>query len=177
MENSSPERIRIAKIVGVHGVDGEIKAFPLSDFKDRYESLNEVLVEYPTRTERFVMERVRWHKKLLLIKFKGVDSAGEAEALRDGYLSVGRNEVYPLPEDHFYIFELVGLKVLDSKGTFLGIVVDVLQTGANDVFVVGDADGNEILIPALRKVVLNVDLEAGRMEVFLPPGLVDGEDG
>ena len=172
-QQGSVKKVRIAKIVNTHGVRGEVKAIPLSDFPDRYNSLKEVYIERNNSYCECIVEGIRWSTKFLLIKLKGIENPEEAAFLKDKYLEINREDTIPLPEDTYYFFELVGLKVLDSQGNYLGTIEDILQTSANDVYVVKQEKSKELLIPALKKVVREVDLDNKKMVVELLPGLLD----
>src|SRR5690554_4604612 len=111
-------------------------------------------------------------RSLVLVKLEGLDDRDSAQALRGALLQVARDAVHPLPPGEYYVFEIVGLAVYDETGRHLGVVADVLETRANDVYVVDRADGQgELLLPAIRDVILRIDLEQGRMDVRLLPGL------
>ena len=170
-----PERIKIAKVINTHGVRGEVKAIPLSDFPERFNSLRTVFLEKGNGYTEYRVESIRWHKNELLIKFEGIENPEQAEMLKNKYLSVKVKDTVPLPEDCFYFFEIIDLDVVDVNGVKLGTVQDILQTGANDVYVVHRDKGKELLIPALKKVVKQVDLERGIMVVDIPRGLLDEE--
>jgi len=169
-----PEKIAVAKVINTHGIKGEVKAVPLSDFKDRYQQLKEVYVREKNGYCTLNLENVRWHMDNLILKFKEISSINEAEPLKGSYLFINRSDAVGLPEDTYYIFEIVGLEVYDAEDNAkLGIVTEVLQTGANDVYVIKGSSGREFLIPALKEVVVEVDLEKNRMLVKLPEGLLD----
>ncbi|NLJ99922.1 MAG: 16S rRNA processing protein RimM [Clostridia bacterium] len=164
-------QIRIAKITTTHGTGGELKAIPLSDFRERYTSLDLVYVE--GSGVMLFIENIRWHGNQLIVKFVGVDSLEDALSLKNPYLLIDKDDVFELPRDHYYLFEVLGLRVLDLEGKHLGEIKEVLQTGANDVYIVRDDNDREILIPALRQVVKEVDLNRGTMIVVLPHGLME----
>jgi len=170
-----PEKIKIAKVINTHGVRGEVKAIPLSDFKERYQRLEKVYVQNNNSVTSLKIENVRWHKNNLLFKFKNIDTIEEALHLKKLYLLIDVEDAVELPEDTYYLFEILGLEVFEEfDNRRLGVVVDILQTGANDVYVVRDtpSDG-ELLIPALKEVIKEINLEENRMTVNLPEGLED----
>lgn len=167
------KKVRIAKVVNTHGVRGEVKAVPLSDFPDRYASLKQVFVEGDKRNQVCTVESVRWNKGHLLMKFEEIDNPEHAGLLKNKYLVIPIDDVIPLPEDSFYLFEIIGLDVYHSDGGKIGTVKDVLQTSANDVYVIQDQNEKEVLIPALKNIVKQVDLENNLMIVQVPPGLLD----
>lgn len=170
------EMVIIAEIGGTHGYNGEIKIIPVTDFPERFNDLKRVWAESRKQKGYLEVESVRRHKQYLLMKFTGYDEKETAAHLTGGVLKVPENEIFPLPEGVYYIFQLENLSVYDEKRGLLGQLKEVLQTGANDVYVVNGGPFGEVLIPAIKNVILGVDLEAGRMEVSLLPGLIDGED-
>lgn len=167
------DMVAIGEICGTHGYRGEVKVLPLTDFPERFKGMKEILVETRQGNRLLKIESMRQHKQFLLMKLVGIDSKENAMLLNRGVIKVEESDVYPLPEGTYYIFQLVGLAVEDQEKGLLGKLVDVIQTGANDVYVVkGDRFG-EVLIPALKEVVLDVNLAEQLMKVKLLPGLID----
>jgi 16S rRNA processing protein RimM len=118
------------------------------------------------------VETVAYHKRFVILTFREIPDMTAAEKLKGALLQVPRSELVPLPDGHYYIFDIVGLTVYTQEGERLGVVQDVLRTGANDVYVVqAESGGAPLLIPALKAVVREIDLEGGRMTVVLPEGL------
>ncbi|NPV71209.1 MAG: 16S rRNA processing protein RimM [Firmicutes bacterium] len=156
---------------------GDLRVEALTDFPERFERGAGVWAQPRgdgAPLARHTVERVTRGKRHLLVKLSGVDSRAAAQALAGGYLKIGRDELRPLPEGSFYVFEIIGLDVLTGDGRALGRVSDVLKTGANDVYVVKPPHGGrDVLIPALKAVVKRVDLETRTMIVELPEGLVE----
>jgi 16S rRNA processing protein RimM len=166
------EYIRIGKILGTQGNRGAVRVLPLTDYPERFLKMSRVKVKLKEDRHDFQIEAVNEHKKFLIIKFRGIDDMNAAEQLRGGYLEITRDQLIPLPEGSFYIFEIIGLKVYNLAGAYLGHVTDVLQTGANDVYVV-ETGGRPLLVPALKQVVREIDLSGRRMRVELPEGLME----
>lgn len=164
--------ITVGEIVNTQGIKGDVRVFPTTDFPERFTKNKKITVLFKNMRKEYTIERVWEHKQFIIIKFLEVEDMTAAERLRGGLLQITKEELAPLPKDKFYIFEIVGLKVIDEKGQELGTVIDVLQTGANDVYIVKGIEVKEILIPALKHVVKKVDLAAGIMEVELPEGLI-----
>lgn len=164
--------IRIGQVITTQGINGEVRVLPLTDFPERFNSLAEVLISRQGSLQKLVIEGVRQHKHFVIIKFSGYDSPEAAAALRGVFLQIPEEQVMPLPEGHYYFFQLVGMTVVTTSGRVLGKIAEILQTGSNDVYLVRDeTDHREILIPALKSVVRQIDLETGVMQVDLPPGL------
>ena len=165
MTKSSPsevKRVVVGKVGAPHGVRGEVKVIPLTDFPDRFDNLTEITVG----EELLAVEKVRWQGKDLIVKFAPCQNRDEAARLTGKFLTVNREEAAPLQEGEYYTFDLVGLKVL-AAGEEIGIVANVLKTGSNDVFAVKKKDGGEIFIPALKKTVKEINISAGFMTVEL----------
>lgn len=161
----------IGKIVNTHGVKGEVRVLPSTDDIKRFGKLKEVQVENRT-TITYEIETVRYHKNFVLLKFKGINTMDEAELLKNSLLKINRKDALPLQKDEYYQCDLYGLKVVTDTGRDLGKLTDILVTGSNDVYVVRN-DEKEILIPAIKQCILNVDLEAQEMLVHLLEGLED----
>jgi 16S rRNA processing protein RimM len=168
----SEQFIRIGKILKSQGHRGAVRVLPLTDFPERFQEMQRVRVKLQDRSEVYTIEECKPHGKFLTIKFKEIVDMNAAEKLRGSYLEVTRQELVPLQEDSYYIFDIVGMSVFDQDETLLGKVTDVLQTGANDVYVV-ETGGKPLLIPALKQVVRKVDLQGRKMLVELPEGLAD----
>ncbi len=167
------EYITIGEIVNTQGHKGEVRILPLTDFPERFAALRAVNVLLNDRREVYHIESVRRHKQFVVIKFAEVPDMNAAEKLKGALLQITREQLWPLQEGEYYIFDIVGLEVYDGQGTKLGRVRDVLRTGANDVYVVQPENGKEILIPALKKVVKEIDIDNNRMVVELPEGLLE----
>lgn len=158
------QRIIVGQIGAPHGVRGEVRVAPQTDFPDRFELLKTVYVGDGTVLK---ISRVRYHKQFVILKFEGLDDRNQVEPLKNKLLSIDRKDLMPLPEGHHYIFEIVGLEVYDLAGNRLGKVNEVLHTGSNDVYVV-ERDGEQpLLIPALKQVVHQIDVPGGRITVEL----------
>lgn len=167
--------LAIGYIVGVHGLRGELKVELYTDFPERFESGVEVLIG--ERLQKYLIENSRPHKTHLLLKLKKIDRREDAELLRNQWILIDEEDAVALEEDEYWIHEILGLHVLTEAGQLLGEVIDVLHTGANDVYVVllDPPRGNqtELLLPAIGDVVKAVDLEQETITVQLLPGLLD----
>jgi 16S rRNA processing protein RimM len=163
-----PTHLVIGRILGPHGVRGEVRVEILTDFSERFDLLKTVYVG--EELDAMVVEGCRTRVGKALLKLKGCDSRDAVDKLRGRLVQVPIDEAVPLGEDEYYLYEVLGLEAHTVDGEYLGHVVEILDTGSNDVYIVRDGE-KEILIPALSDVVTNVDLEAGRIEVQLPKGL------
>jgi 16S rRNA processing protein RimM len=165
------EYLSIGQIVNTQGVRGEVKVYPLTDDASRFDKLKEVYVESKGEMIKYQVESSKHLKNTVILKLKGVDTMNDAEKLRELYLKVGRWDAVRLPKDAFFICDIVDSEVYDIHGELLGKLYDVLQTGANDVYVV-KTDSRDILIPALKSVVKEINLQAKKIIVDLPEGLI-----
>ena len=170
-EASSPSRddddVVVGRIVGAWGLRGEVKVLPQTDNPDRLSEGSRVyLSNRPARIERSTRAKAGLRLKLDL-----ADDRTQAEELRGLLLTVPRSDVAPLPDGSYYHFQIIDMDVLSEDGEPLGRVAEILATGGNDVYVVRDSAGKDILIPAIAGVVLEVDPGQNRMVVRLPEGL------
>ena len=161
--NTSNERIVIGRVGAAHGIRGELRIIPLTDFPERFAALREVMVG----DELLHIESVKPQGKNFLMRFREYTVREDAQKLTGRLLTVARAEAAPLDEGEYYVFDIVGLTVYDEENNELGTVENILRTGSNDVYAVRSEDGREILIPALRKVVRTIDVPNGRMTVRL----------
>ena len=169
MEKSLPSeaerRIIIGKVGAPHGVKGEMKIIPMTDFPDRFEGMKHCYIG----DKLTQITGVRYQKNHVLMTVEGIASRTEAAALTGTLVSVDRSEAVPLKEGEYYTADIIGLSVSDTEGNPLGTVTDVLRTGSNDVYVVSLPGRREdILVPALKKVVLQISVEEGKMVVSMP---------
>lgn len=165
--------VSIGKIAGTHGYKGTVKVIPLTDFPERFKNLQQVYLNHNGTVTQVAVESSNVSNQPLLIKLKGIESKEEAQNYRGSLLMVEEKDVFPLPEGVYYHFQLQGLKVYDLERGLLGTLTQILETGANDVYVVDSPRYGEILIPAIRDVIEAVDLDQGEMRVKLLPGLID----
>lgn len=165
MSNSrddEPEYLVIARVVSPQGNRGEVKAEIVTDFPERFATTRAVWLGDERR--RFPLESYRLGDRTVILKLEGIDSIAEADELRGMLVEVPEAEAVRLPEGHYFWHQIVGLAVVTTGGESLGTVGDILQTGANDVYVVNGPRG-EILIPAIKETIKSIDLEAGVMTV------------
>ena len=156
--------LRVGRVIGAHGVRGEVRVEPLTDFPDRFRPGAQVDVDGRSLT----ISAVSGAGPQLLVRFREVADREQAAGLQGAYLTVPLREARALPEGHFYHFQLVGLRVRDRQGRDLGRVEEVLEYPANDVLRVSGGPGGEVLVPMVRAVVQSVDLAGGVIEVDLP---------
>ena len=153
-----------------------MKVYPLTDFPERYQALEEIFLITSSKPKSLLIEKVRFHKGCIIMKLKGYNSISEAERLKGFEIGIPEEQLWPLSGGEYYYFQLIGVRVETESGEWLGQVVEVLATGANDVYVVRGPWG-EVLLPAVDDVVLELDLELKRMVVHLLPGMLAGDKG
>jgi 16S rRNA processing protein RimM len=164
--------IAIGQIVGAHGIRGEVKVVVMTDFPERYRPGARAYLGTEADCVLTEIETVRPHKGVLLVKLAAVPDRTAAEALQGQYLLIPEDQAMPLGEHENYVHDLIGLAVETVAGEPLGTLTEILFTRANDVYVVTGPTGDEILLPALRDVVLRVDLAGRKMTVAIPEGLL-----
>ena len=166
------QMLRVGVITSTHGVRGEVKVFPTTDDAKRFKTLKKVILDGREPLELSI-EQVKFFKNMVILKFKGYDNINDVETWRQRDLLITRDQAVELKEDEYFITDLIGLTVVNEEEAVLGRVKDVLETGANDVYVVELTGGKERLLPAIKDCILNVDLEGGRMKVHVLDGLMD----
>jgi len=167
--------LNVGKIVGAHGVRGEVRVWPQTDFPDiRFAKGSKLLLMRPDADEPIQVEvqSGRMQKNVYIVKIKGIDTRNEAEACRGAELKVAEEHRVPLPEGEYYIRDIVGCTVWTDEGEQLGVVSEVLSPGANDVWVVKRPQGKDVLLPVIDDVVLEVDVPGKRIRVHLLEGLL-----
>lgn len=166
---------KIGIITSTHGLKGEVKVFPTTDDAGRFKRLKEVILDTGKERIDLEIEAVRFFKKLVILKFRGIDDISEAEKYRRASLFVTRQNAVRLGKDEYFVADLTGLRVQNEDGSEIGTLRDVLETGANDVYVIDLKDGRELLLPAIKQCVLAVDVEAGFIKIHILEGLLDEE--
>lgn len=164
--------LKVGVITAPHGVRGEVRVFPTTDDPARFRSLKEVILQKGSRQETHHIESVKFSKNMVILKLSGIGSMNDAEPYRQWDLMIPRGQGVPLGNDEYYIADLIGMEVLTDEQEKLGTITDVMQTGANDVYVVGSDTYGEILIPAIKACILQVSVQENRMTVHLLPGLL-----
>lgn len=166
------EYIEIGQIVNTNGLKGVVKVNPFTDDISKFEDLKYVYIQLKNELKKVKIEQVRYNKNQVLLKLEGIDSIEEAEKYRNFYLKTEKESQEDLGEDTYYIVDLIGLDVYSDKNEYLGKIEDVFPTGSNDVYVVKDNLGKQILIPAIADVVKEVGLKNKKMTINLIPGLI-----
>jgi 16S rRNA processing protein RimM len=164
----------VGEITTVHGIQGELRVLPLTDDPSRMEELTRVYCRTAKGTQVLHPQSVRYHRACAVMKFKEIPDRTAAEEYRGCWLWIPKNERRKLPPDRFYQDQLLDIEVLDEEDQSLGRIKEIVQTGANDVYVVKDVQ-SEWLLPALKSIIFKVDVEERKMWVRIPPGLREGD--
>ncbi len=166
-------KLQVGVISSTHGVRGEVKVFPTTDDVKRFKRLKEVILDTGREELTLEIEGVKFFKQFVILKFKGIDNINDIEKYKGKSLYVTRANAVRLRKDEYFIADLQGLQVVDESGAPIGILRDVMETGANDVYIVDMKDGRELLLPAIKECILQVDIEARVMQVHIMDGLLD----
>lgn len=169
------QKFQIGVIASTHGIAGELNVFPTTDDPKRFKKLKEVTME-SEREGNVVLhiDHIKFFKKFVIVKFKEYDDINQVERFRGNILTVPREEAIELNPGEFYVQDMIGLTIVDEEDHKLGTLVDVIQTGANDVYEMKREEGGEnVLIPAIKQCILNVDLDANTMRIHVMEGLLD----
>ncbi len=163
----------IGTLVNTQGLQGEVRVLPETFDPGRFNLLDEILVETKAGLKPLPIERVRFQKQFVILKFKGLDTIEAVQGYKGCVLKIPAEKALPLEADEYYYKDLFGLTVVTETGDALGTITDILQTGANDVYAVTGAEGKTILIPAIKQCILKVDVPGKTMTVHLLEGLVE----
>ncbi len=167
------DKLQVGIIASTHGVRGEVKVFPTTDDVKRFKKLKEVVLDTGKEEKILEIEGVKFFKQFAILKFKDIDNIDDVIRYKGKSLLVTRENAVKLNKDEYFIADLIGLKVIDEDEHEIGILRDVLETGANDVYVIDHVNGKELLLPAIRQCILDVDMEAGSIKVHVLEGLLD----
>ena len=165
-------RFQVGVITSPHGVFGEVKVYPTTDDPRRFKRLREVTLALGKEERQVEIEHVKFSKQMVILKLKGFDNRDEVEKLRQCSLYVSRENAVRLQKDEYYIADLIGMRAVDEENREIGQIQDVMVTGANDVYVIRMQDGRELLLPAIKECILDVQVEEGVMKVHILEGLL-----
>ncbi len=164
--------LQVGVFASTHGVRGEIKVFPTTDDVNRFKVLKDVLMDTGKEMIPLTVTGVKFFKQFVILKFKEIDTINDIEKYRGSSLMVTRENAVPLAENEYFIADLLGFDIIEEDGTKLGVLKDIMQTGANDVYVVEMAGNKELLIPAIKQCILKIDTESETIRVHLLDGLL-----
>ena len=164
---------QVGVISNTHGVRGEVKVFPTTDDANRFKKLKKVLLDTGKEKKELEISQVKFFKNLVILKFKGIDNINDIEKYKGQGLYVTRENAVPCEEDEYYIADLIDMKVVSDEEEDLGVISDVLTTGANDIYVISQPHTQDILLPAIKECILDVNMTERLMKVHLLEGLRD----
>jgi 16S rRNA processing protein RimM len=164
--------LQVGAISSTHGVRGEVKVFPTTDDVKRYSKLKEVILGEGSMAPLLHVESVKYQKNMVIVKFKEYNSLNEVENLRGKNLYVTRENAVKLNKNEYFVADLIGLSVIDEAKNIKGTLKDVMPTGANDVYIIELEDGRELLLPAIKDCIKEVDISNGIMKVNVLDGLL-----
>lgn len=167
------ELFRVGVISNTHGIRGEVKVYPTTDNVRRFDDLKEVILDTGKEQLNLHVTSVKYFKNMVILKFKEFDNINDIIPYKGMDLLVTRENAIPLEEGEYYIADIIGSKVITDKDKILGTLTDVLQTGANDVYVVKTKDGKEVLLPSIEECILDRDIENKIVKVHIMKGLLD----
>ena len=167
--------LKVGVISSTHGLKGEVKVFPTTDDVKRFRQLKEVLLDAGDEKPVLQIEQVKFFKQFVILKFKGIDDIEDVQKYKGKDLLVTRENAVELKKDEYFIADLSGVSVISDDNSLRGILKDVIQTGANDVYVIDLEDGRQLLLPAIKECVLMVDLDENIMKIHVLDGLLDNE--
>lgn len=166
------EFLEVGQIVNYYGIKGFLKVVPFTDDITRFDDLKTIYIEKNKKLEEKEIEEVKYHKNLVLLKLKGIDDINDTEQFKNCILKIDRKDAVELPDDTYFITDMIGMNVYTEENKLLGTLIDIFPTGSNDVYVVKDELGKQILLPAIGEVIKNVDVKEKRMTVKLIQGLI-----
>ena len=164
--------LQVGVISSVHGVHGEVKVFPTTSDPNRYKKLKEVILDTKKEQITLKISGVKFFKQFVIVKFEGYDNPNDIEKYKGCSIYVTRENAIKLSKDEYFIADLIGIDVFDETG-HIGVVTDVIETGSNDVYVVKEDNGKELLLPAIKQCILDVNIEESKMTVHVMDGLRD----
>lgn len=164
--------LEIGQIVNTFGVKGMVKVVPFTDNVERFEQLKSVFLEKNNKIEEKEVEETKYHKNMILVRFKNIETIEEAEKYVNAYLKVDRENAIKLEDDEYFIADLLGSQVYTDENELLGKLEDIYNTGSNDIYVIKDEKGKQILLPAIADVIKNIDVENQKIIVHILEGLL-----
>ena len=163
--------LQVGVISSTHGIRGEVKVFPTTDDAARFKKLKKVLLDTGKEQLELEVQSVKFFKQFVIVKFKGIDNINDIEIYKGKSLLVPREDAVALGKDEYYIADLIGMEVFTEEGRF-GVLKDVMETGANEVYIIDSNRHGEVLIPAIKQCILDVDIEGRKMKIHLMDGLI-----
>lgn len=165
--------LQVGAITTSHGVHGEVKVFPMTDDVSRFKKLKSVILKYKNEELNLTVEGVKFFKNMVILKFKEYSDINDILKFKGCGLFVTRDNAVKLRKDEYFIADLIDIEIFDEDDNKIGVLEDVLTTGANDVYIINLDDGRQLLLPAIKECVLNVDVVNRKMKIHILEGLLD----
>lgn len=162
--------LKVGKIINTHGIKGNLKVFPLTNYMERFEELDWVYID--GNDEKFYIKDVKYMPTVVLLSFKGYENIDSVEKFKDKYILIDESQRRNLPEDTYYIADIIGLDVYTVKNEYIGKVKDIIQTSSNDVYVIEGGNNKEIMIPAVEEFIPEVCLKEGKIIIDPIEGMI-----
>ncbi len=159
--------LEIGQIVNTFGIKGMVKVKPFTDNIERFNNLEKVYIKNKSSQTEYKIQEVKYHKNMVLMKLEGIENPEQADLLRNSYLIVDREKENPLEKGTYYIVDMIGLEVYTDENELLGTLEDIYNTGSSDIYVVKNELGRQVLLPAIKDVIKNIDMENKKITVHL----------
>ena len=164
--------LQVGVITTTHGIRGEVKVFPTTDDPARFEELENVMLDTGRALLPLEIQNVKYFKQYVILKFKGIDNINDIEKHTKCPLLVSREDAVELEEDEYFMADIIGMTVYTEEGQKFGELTDILETGANDVYIISTELHGEVLIPAIKDCILDINTEENKMTIHLLDGLI-----
>lgn len=165
------ELLEVGKIVNTHGLRGEVKVVPWTDYPEVFEDIEYVYIKRRNESERLNIKGIKYQKNNLIIKFEEIKDIDEAQKYKNQVIYAEREMLGELPEGVYYIADLIGLEVVTDEGEKIGVIADVFNTGSNDIYDVKREGKKNLLLPVIDEVVLSIDIDSKKVTVHMMEGL------
>ncbi len=166
------QMLQVGVITATHGIRGEVKVYPTTDDATRFDDLKRVILDAGKQQISLEIQSVKYFKQFVILKFKGIDNINDIERYKKCPLLISREDAVDLEEDEYFIADIIGMEVYTEDGVHFGTMKDVMETGANDVYIIDSKEHGEVLLPAIKECILNVDEEEGKITVHIMEGLL-----
>ncbi len=166
------QMLQVGVITATHGIRGEVKVYPTTDDATRFDDLKRVILDAGKQQIPLEIQSVKYFKQFVILKFKGIDNINDIERYKKCPLLISREDAVDLEEDEYFIADIIGMEVYTEDGAHFGTMKDVMETGANDVYIIDSKEYGEVLLPAIKECILNVDEEEGKITVHIMEGLL-----
>ncbi len=168
---SMKNMLRVGKITNTHGIRGDVKVLPLTDYMERFEELEWIYID--GYREKFYIENIKYKSTLVILSFKGYEDINLVEKFKDKYLLIDETQRRDLPEDTYYIADIIGLDVYTVKDEYVGKVKDIIQTGSSEVYIIKSTDNKEIMIPAVKEFIPEISLDKRKIVIDPIEGMIE----